>query len=112
MTSSNELPHSLHPASLGKRIVQGAGLALLLAALFMTFFYQGANLAFGLWTVLPLLTVPTAGAFGGVLYYLLDVVRRQGRWPKLLANVFFALAYCAMLWVSLVLAFAVTGLWD
>ncbi|WP_227768789.1 hypothetical protein [Hymenobacter sp. 15J16-1T3B] len=78
----------------------------------MTFFASGTDLKVGLWTVLPLLTVPVAGAFGGLLYFLLDYLRYQGRWQKVVANVISLAAYGMMLWLSLVLAFAATGLWD
>ncbi|KAA9327535.1 potassium transporter KefB [Hymenobacter busanensis] len=112
MTAQPHLPTSLHPSPLSKRLAQGAGLAFVLIALFMAVFASGANLKFGLWAILPLLTVPVAGAFGGLLYFLLDYLRCQGSWQKVVANVFWALAYCAGLWISLVAAFAVTGLWD
>ncbi|GAB3835604.1 hypothetical protein GCM10028821_32300 [Hymenobacter jeollabukensis] len=78
----------------------------------MAVFASGAHLKFGLWTVLPLLTVPVAGAFGGLLYYLLDYLRYQGGWQKAVANVVSLVAYGVLLWLSLVAAFAVTGLWD
>ncbi|MBG8553767.1 potassium transporter KefB [Hymenobacter guriensis] len=112
MTGSSEFPQSLHPASLGKRILQGAGLAFGLVVVFMTVFARGANMPFGLWTVLPLLTVPVAGAFGGIVYHLMDYLRYQGSWQKLAANGISILVYFVGLWVSLVAAFAFTGLWD
>ncbi|RAK70466.1 potassium transporter KefB [Hymenobacter edaphi] len=112
MPAQSSLSPNLHPSPWGKRVAQGAGIAFILAAVFMVFFASGARLAFGLWTVLPLLTVPVAGAFGGLLYYLLDHLRYQGGWQKIVANVVSLAVYGVLLWLSLVAAFAATGLWD
>ncbi|WP_246202129.1 potassium transporter KefB [Spirosoma agri] len=93
----------IHPAPLGKRMVQGAGVALLLIAFFL--FKSGEpNPEWGkLWMIKPLLMVPVAGAMGGAFYYFMDYLRYQGGWKKLIATVLSLIGYIFALWIGTVL---------
>jgi hypothetical protein len=66
----------------------------------------------GKWVFLPMLTVSIAGACGGAFYYLADYFRIQNGWNKLLVNIVSLLCYVAGLWLSLVFALSLVGLWD
>lgn len=111
MNEQNEFQHSLHPASLSKRALQGAGIALVLVLLFI-FLLGGEDLDYGVWVFLPMITVPAGGALGGIFYYLMDHLRYQGGWKKVLANISSILVYILSLWISLAAALNVTGHWD
>ena len=112
MTPRNELPDApLHPASVGKRMLLGAVIGLLL----ILFFVVGAgepNPAWPkLWWIQPLLVVPAAGALGGLFNYNMDHLRIHGGWRKLLATVLSVAVYLVVLWLGTVLGLAGT-MWD
>jgi hypothetical protein len=110
MTQNNELlGQPVHPTSLGKRAGQGAGIALLLVVIFL---FSGEDIIYGVWVFLPMITVAVGGAFGGICYYLMDHLRYQGGWKKVLANSSCLLVYIISLWLSLIAALNVTGHWD
>lgn len=111
MTDQTEFQHGLHPESLGKRALQGAGIAFPLI-LFFIILLGGKDLDYGLWVFLPMITVSAGGAFGGIIYYLMDHLRYQGGWKKTLANLFCLLVFIILLWLSLIAALSVTGHWD
>jgi hypothetical protein len=101
----------LHPASVGKRMVQGAGIALILITLFLLPVSE-PNPAWGkLWMIKPLLIVPVAGAIGGIIYYLLDHLRYQGGWKKAMAYPLSLIGYIIVVWLGTVLGLDGT-LWD
>jgi len=118
MTSQNELQHSLHNISLGKRALQGAGIALVLAIIFQLFLLLiggllvGKTFWQGVWEFFPLVTVTVGGALGGIVYYLMVQVWYPGGWKKVVATIFSALVYIVLLWLSLVAGFSATGHWD
>lgn len=112
MMQRNELQtQPIHAASLGKRMLQGAGIALILILLFLL----GAgepNPDWGkLWMVKPLLVVPLAGALGGGFYYFMDNLRYQGGWKKVLAILLSLIVYVIVLWLGTVLGLDGTW-WD
>jgi predicted membrane channel-forming protein YqfA (hemolysin III family) len=109
MTEQNEFQHSLHPQSLGERAWQGAGIALVLLAIFLL---SPEDIDYGVWVILPMITVSVGGALGGIFHYLMDRLRCQGGWKKMMANIFSILVYILLLWLSLVAALNVTGHWD
>lgn len=104
MTQQNNLTvPSIHSASLGKRMWQGAGIALIL----LTVFLVGAGKPNPdwerLWMIKPLIIVPLAGAGGGVFYYFMDHLRYYRGWKKVLATILSWLAYIIALWLGTVL---------
>jgi hypothetical protein len=112
MTHSNEsLTQSIHRASMSKRMLQGALIALILIAVFLL--TAGApNPAWPkLWMLRPLIVVPLAGAGAGVFYYFMDHFRYQGGWKKILANVVCLIACIIALWLGTVLGLDGTW-WD
>lgn len=96
---------------MGKRLLQGAGIAFVLISMFL--FSSGApDPAWGkLWMLKPLLMVPLAGALGGGFYYYMDHMRSQGGWVKTLAIVLSLVGYTIILWLGIVLGLNGT-MWD
>ena len=112
MTQQNTLTTPpIHSASLGKRMLQGAGVALILISMFLL--SAGApDPEWGkLWMIKPLLVVPAAGALGGVFYYFMDHLRSQGGWVKVLAIIMSLTGYIVVLWLGTVLGLNGT-MWD
>ncbi|QIP13811.1 potassium transporter KefB [Spirosoma aureum] len=102
---------SIHPDSVEKRMVQGAGIALILIALFLLPVREPDPAWGKLWMIKPLLIVPVAGAIGGIIYHLLDHLRYQGGWKKALAYLLSLIGYIIAVWMGTVLGLAGT-LWD
>lgn len=103
MTQSiNTTKKTIHKASLRKRMLQGASIALL----FISFYLYKADEPDpnwpSLWIARPLLVVPIAGAMGGALYYYLDYLRYQGGWKKALAFLLSLIGYLIALWLGIV----------
>lgn len=97
-----------HHQSLGKRTLQGAGIALVMVIIFLLFLlFVG-----GVWVSLPMATVPIGGALGAMFYYLMVKVWFRSGWKKVFATIFSILVYLIFLWLSLVIAFSITGHWD
>ena len=109
MTASSPTQHNLHPKSLAVRALQGAGIAFVLVSIFLTTFI-GSGIGFQI--LLPMATTAIAGACGGIFYYLMDNLRYQGGWKKVVANIICVLVYIPALWISMVFAFAITGHWN
>ncbi len=64
------------------------------------------------WMLSPLIIIPLGGAVGGIFFYLMGF-----RWfpkgnKKLIAIIFSIIFYFVALWISAVMAFAITGDWD
>lgn len=114
MTITNHFRQHFNPSILGKRALQGAGIALVLVTLFMTFLavFSEGELNLRIELIVPLLTVTFAGACGGVYFYLVDFLRKNGGWKKALANISSTLVYIVGLYMSLVIGLALIGLWD
>lgn len=112
MTQRKDLTNqSVHPVSLGGRLLLGAGIALILITVFLLRVRE-PNPEWGkLWMVKPLIIVPIAGAIGAAFYYFMDHLRNDGGWRKVLANVLSLLAYLIALWLGTVLGLNGT-LWN
>ncbi|QHV95294.1 potassium transporter KefB [Spirosoma endbachense] len=102
---------TIHSASVGKRMIQGAAIALILIALFLLPVSEPDPAWGKLWMIKPLLIVPVAGAIGGAIYYLLDHLRYQGGWKKTLAYPLSLIGYIIVLWLGTVLGLNGT-LWN
>ena len=112
MTPINEYPNQpIHPASARKRMLQGAGIGLIL----ITFFLIGGQEAnpewSKIWMIKPLLMVPAAGALGGLFYYNMDHLRTRGGWREPFALVLSLIVYIIVLWLGIALGLNGT-MWD
>jgi hypothetical protein len=107
MTGENQLQRNTHAASIGKRALQGATIAVIL----LTVFFLGAEARPEVRLLLPMGAVAISGACNGVFYYLMDRMRQQGSWQKLVANVICVVVFFFSTWLSLVFALAMVGLW-
>lgn len=103
MPQQRELQRLLHPTSLGKRALQGAGIAFVLIAVFLLKADEPDPAWHKLWMLRPLLVVSAAGAAGGVFYYFMDYLRYQKGWKKVLANVASLIVYIVGLWLGTIL---------
>jgi hypothetical protein len=104
MTQRNESQtQPIHTASLGKRMLQGAGIALILITIFLFGAGEPDPGWPRLWMLRPLVIVPLAGAMGGVFYYYMDHLRYQGGWKKALAIILSLMVYIIGLWLGTVL---------
>jgi hypothetical protein len=113
MTTPHEIPQNLRPDSIGKRALQGAGVAFTLVAAFLTFLLVvGEDMAMGLWILPPVLIPALGGALGGAVFYLMHQYLPLEGWKKPAANLLFGLVFIAGLWMSMVLGLAIVGLWD
>ncbi len=119
MTKQNELlGHILSDNFFRKRVLQGAGIALVLMMLFLFFIFgiagvvSGKNWGQALWEFFPLLTVTLGGASGGFIYYLLVHVWSPSGWKKGLAIGLSIVIYIAITYCCLIIGFSATGHWD
>ncbi|MCE2613201.1 hypothetical protein LVD13_09480 [Flavobacteriaceae bacterium D16] len=94
--------------SLRQRVWQGALLGLGLATVFFVFF----GIAAGEWIIMPMVTVTLSGAIGGVFFFIFDQLGPAKGWPKVFFRILGFLFYTGILWLSLVLAYSITGHWD
>ena len=102
----------IHPATVGKRMLQGAAIGLILIAFFLAGAYKEPNPEWPkLWMIRPLLVVPAAGALGGLFFYNMDHLRSQGGWREAFAYTLSLLVYFVVLWLGTVLGLAGT-MWD
>lgn len=103
MTQRANFTKPFHRASLGKRMLQGGGIAFVLISLFL-FSAGNANPDWPkLWMLKPLMITPIAGAMGGAFYYLMDHLRYRGGWKTVLAFLGSLLGYLVALWLGTVL---------
>lgn len=103
MTTKNDLLQTIHRASIGKRMLQGAAIAFIFISLFL-FSAGESNPSWPkLWVLKPLIITPIAGAMGGVFYYIMDHLRYQGGWKTALAFLFSLIGYLVALWMGTVL---------
>ena len=101
----------LPAASLGKRMMLGAGIALILISIFL---YSSGEPNPGwskIWMLKPLLIVPVAGAMGGAFSFYLDHMRFQSGWMKAFLFIASVMGYIITLWLGTVLGLDGT-LWD
>lgn len=67
---------------------------------------------FETWMYFPLLIIPSGGAAGGLFFYLMGFHWFPSGIQKLIAIIFSTLIYFIALWLSSVMAFAITGHWN
>lgn len=105
-TSSN----SFRP--LLKQLVLPAILGASIPLTLLTFIILTKEDAFETWMFFPLLIIPSGGAAGGIFFYLMGFQWFPTGKQKLIAIIFSTLMYFVVLWLSSVMAFALTGHWD
>nr|WP_294942904.1 hypothetical protein [uncultured Mucilaginibacter sp.] len=102
-TTNNLTTQQVHAHPLGKLMLIGAGVGLIVISVFLLGVHN-APAAWGkYWMVRPLLITPASGAAGGVCYYLLDFLRCQGGWKKVAAYVLSFIVCIVGLWMGIVL---------
>ena len=94
-----------------RRMLIGAGIALVLITIFLLGVDEPNPEWPKLWMIRPLVVVPIAGAFGGFLTFHIDKRLNQGTWAKIAAVVLSFIAYVFVLWMGSVLGLAGT-LWN
>ena len=109
MQSTNSTSQST-PASLGKRMIIGAGIGL---SVILIFIIPGDdNPAWGkLWMIRPLIVVPLAGAMGGLCHYYILKFHSLVGLNKTVAITISAIVFLIGLWMGIILGLAGT-LWD
>lgn len=112
MTQTNNFTtQPTHPASLGKRMLQGAAIGLILISVFLIAAGAG-NPAWGkFWMIRPLMVVPLAGATGAAFYHLMDRFRYQSTLQTVGINFLCLLVFIVGLWLGTVLGLAGT-MWN
>ncbi len=108
MTTEMKSRQNALSVPLSKRVWQGVLLGLGLATVFFVFF----GVVSGEWILMPLITVTISGAIGGVFYFIFDQLGPAKGWLKILFRILGMLFYVGILWLSLVLAYSITGHWD
>ncbi len=113
MTQNNNfMMPLLNLATIAKRAFVGAAIAYVLITIFLLIPGVATNPNWPkFWMIRPLLIVPLAGAMGGVFYHLMDILRKQEGWKKIVANVVSLLVYIIGLWLGTVLGLDGT-LWN
>jgi H+/Cl- antiporter ClcA len=110
--SSNLTTQPVQPASLIKKMLIGAGIALLLISIFL-YGVKHPQPEWGpYWMIRPLIMMTLAGATGGLVFYFLNNhFTYQDGWKKALAIVASILIYIIGLWMGFVLGLDGT-LWN
>jgi hypothetical protein len=88
------MPDSVHQRSLGTRVIQGLGLALLLVVFRMAAGLFGSSIRWGE-VIMVGAAASLGGTLGGLAFYATDGLRIAGGWRHTMANVLSLLAYCA-----------------
>jgi hypothetical protein len=108
MTLNKGFTFRLNHNNLTINVLQAGFLAITLAALFLIFI----GLNSGEWIVLPIITCTFGGAFGGLIYHFITQVWFQNSQYLPLFRIAGLLLYCVLIWLGLIIAFSITGLWD
>ena len=108
MVTNTDTKEKGSSSSLRKRVWQGTLLGLGLSTVFFVFF----GITRGEWLLMPLVTVGISGAIGGVFYFIFDQLGPAKGWPKVVFQILGIAFYIGILWLSLVLAYSITGHWD
>jgi hypothetical protein len=101
----------VYPGSLGKRMLVGTGIGLVLISLFLSG-VKNPNPKWGeFWMVRPFIIVPLAGAMGGLCNYALVHFHNRIGINKTIAMIVSGLVFMVGLWLGFVLGLDGT-LWD
>lgn len=112
MTQINHLStQPIQPASLGNRMLVGAGIALLIILAFVLGVNEPRPEWGKFWMLRPLIITPLAGSMGGAFFYSMNRLLPLSGWKKVLAVVVSILGYLFALWIGIILGLDGT-LWD
>jgi hypothetical protein len=112
MTDTNNLTTKpIHPATVSKRLLQGAAIGLILIAFFLIGVDKAKPEWPTFWMIKPLLMVSAAGALGGLFHYNMDHLRSQGGWREAFAHLLSLVVFVVVLWLGIVLGLHGT-MWD
>lgn len=103
MTQTNDSTSKPHQASLGKRMMVGAWIGLLLISLFLLTAGEPDPAWGKLWMIRPLIIVPFAGAMGGLCNYLIFQFSNQVGLTKIVAVIISIIVFIVGLWMGTVL---------
>lgn len=96
--------------------IKNLGLPALLGAIapfsLLLFIILTKEEIFESWMLVPLILIPLGGAFGGIFLYMMGFLWFPTGRKKLAAIIFSTFLYFVAIWMSAVLAFAITGHWD
>lgn len=111
MTQQDESQNQpIHPVSLVKPMLVGAGIALLVISYFV-FGVDESHPEWGkFWMIRPLIITPLAGAMGGAFYAFMDYQSSRG-FNRTLAILLNIVVYFIGLWLGTVLGLAGT-MWN
>ena len=93
----------LFTPALGKRMLTGAGIALVMISFFIISAGKGSPGWGDYWRIKPLLLTPCLGAITGLCYDVTEPLRRLSGWLGRLFLLVSLLGYFIGLWISLVL---------
>ena len=102
MVETNTTPE-INMSSLGKRILIGGGIALVLISFFL---YKSGepDPSWGqMWMLRPLIIVPLAGATGGAFFYFMEYMALRGSLNKVFGFLLAIIVYIVGLWMGTVL---------
>lgn len=105
-------PSSSTPPLSPKDLILPAVLGASLPLTCLTFLILTKEDIFESWMYFPLTIIPTGGAMAGVFFYLMGFQWFPTGKKKLIAIIFSTILYFVALWISAVMAFAITGHWD
>lgn len=111
LQGNNTTTQPFHPAALGKRMLLGAGIALILIIIFLVQAGDPDPAWPKLWMARPLIIVPVAGAMGGAFsYFAIHLLSPRG-WKKTLLILLSLVVYIIGLWLGTILGLDGT-MWD
>jgi hypothetical protein len=112
MTQKTELQNQpVHPASVGKRMLQGAGIGLIVILFFLVGTAEPDPGWSKFWIIKPLIMVALAGALGGFFFYNMDHLLCQGGWREAFTYIMSLMVYLMVVWLGAVLGLNGT-MWD
>jgi hypothetical protein len=105
------MTQTVNTNSLIKKVLLGVGIALITISLFV-FGVDHPKPEWGkFWIIRPLIITPLAGAFGGFLLFLPELIKFESQWKKIGVIILSIFAFIVTLWLGIVLGLDGT-LWD
>ena len=108
MTSSDNISVN---RKLVKRVLIGAGIALVLILLLILSVDEPKPEWHRTWWIRPMVVTPLAGAGGGLFFHFMFELGKEGTWKKIIVTLIGIIGYVIALWMGTVLGLAGT-LWN
>lgn len=102
---------SIKPLSF-KELLLPVSLGAILPLICLLFLILTKEDHFESWMYFPLTIIPIGGGIAGAFFYLMGFQWFPSGNRKLIAIIFSTILYFTALWISAVMAFAITGYWD